>query len=268
MGPVALHSMTDSWSLAFVIDAAIVVGAIGIGGLVLGAQWHNAVREKKGLGPRRIGWGSRIGLGFLIPTAFVCLVEASITTEPTSDRTTAGVLGGISVVLIAGAVTGRTTATTRRLRATLPASAGPRRWALGLLAVSAFLGFMSAGGYDSVTSLRHHGVAVTAHVADITTYKATADYFLEYKLPSGRTVHCSTEDVLGEPNVGDHIRVLYDSTDPTANCQSLDYGTGYGEVWMFGGAAVITLLVGMMLWWVNRSSYPVAQRDVTGRLRA
>lgn len=247
------HALAGNWGLAVIIDIAVVLAAIAIGALIYGFRWSDDLRRERGLMARRIGWGSRLALLILVPSAFVCLVEASITTEPPRDRTTAGILGLIFVALVFSAATGRTTSAVRRLRASLPTNRRARGWSLGLLIVGLACAFMSLAGYGSVSSLRDHGVAVTGTVTNITTYKGIDNYFLSYRLRGGRTAHCSTEDVLGGPNIGDHIRVLYDSTDPTANCQSLDYGTSYTDVLVFGAISVLALSIGGSVWITNRT---------------
>lgn len=114
----------------------------------------------------------------------------------------------------------------------------------GVLAV-----LMGSAGFISVQGLRDDGVTTEAEVVNITRIKSAVSYSLRYVLKDGSELTCSTEDVLGEPAEGDRIQVLYERGYADVNCQSADYGTGFGEPITFtaAGSAMIVAAGGFYL---------------------
>jgi hypothetical protein len=223
---IATYSMTLSVGAS--VLASAVTAALWAGGAGLLAAWRvedEAVLHGNGGPAVRAGWSSRI-----IAAVPALLGGLSLFgSDPINDaERIAGVAVGVLFLWAAFYIfTGRFAARFRRFRRVLRASPGARQWILGLSLGGGLLLVFGLGGFISVQGLRDNGVTTTAEVVEVTHFKGASTYFLRYILEDATVVNCSTGDVLGAPERGDTIEVMYDHENPDTNCQSADYGTDF-----------------------------------------
>jgi hypothetical protein len=124
-----------------------------------------------------------------------------------------------------------------------------QQWVLGLAVGGVLALLLGLAGFSSVQGLRNDGVTARAEILDVTRVKSAFSYSLRYALEDGTVVTCSTGDVLGEPEKGDTILVLYERGYPDVNCQSADYGTSFEApiAVTVGGGVMIAAAVGLYL---------------------
>jgi hypothetical protein len=245
-----VHAMTNSWGIAVAVTLGFcALTASFVVALVFG-QRHRQGQPPKPL--RRVGIASRV-LAVVCGLLGALFLFATLgTDQPRSHRVTDVVVGGVCALIAILAATGTITRTRRLLGASLPTNRNARSISLIFIVVGILALLFAAAGYSSVTNMRRHGVETAATITAVTDFRAHT-YFLQYTLPSGRVVHCSTENVRGTPDAGETITVLYDSASPSTGCQSADYGTSYAQAnWSLGIGAFI-FAAGCVIWYLRRT---------------
>lgn len=259
---VFVQAVTDSWATAFVSAGVAIAAVFAAGGVALAVRASRR-RDRASARPvRRIGWGSRIVAVVAAAVAVGSVVDWIRTSSPPAKHD--DVVGGaVAVAILVFTLTGLSTgvwrSASRALWRSLPADQPARRLTIALLSASALSLLMAWACQSSVSSMRTNGVEAAATVTAVTHLRGADTYFFRYTLPSGEVVRCSTEDVRDAYNEGDHVQVLYDSTDPSA-CQSADYGTDYGVVYMFGGVGAALATAGIARWAITRRRIGDQQR--------
>lgn len=235
-----------TYSMSLSGRAALIVGLValacaGIGVVVHATWWDVEGATQPDLAGRRRTWWSMI-LGAVLMGCGLLLVLSSVSTSLLADRVLVVATGAPFVLVGWSVFTGRLLVRLRHFRSVVRAHPTFRQWFIGLTVGGGMLLVFGLGGFSSVSGLRVHGVTTEAVVTDVTHVKGSSTYFLRYRVSGSRVVTCSTEDVLGDPERGSTIEVRYDSTDPSVNCQSADYSTGYGDAIGFTTAGSALLL--------------------------
>lgn len=247
----ATYSMTLSVTASLISSAA--TAALWVAGVALNATWQ--VRDEAALygrpGARAVrgGWPSRI-LAALPALLGVLFLFGS---DPVNDgeRVAGAVVGVLCLGFAYYIFTGRFAAGFRRIRWVLHTSQSGR-WIVGLALGAGLSLLFGLGGFSTVQGLRDNGVTTTARVQEVTHFKGASTYFLRYALENGSEATCSTGDVLGEPQRGDTIQIMYDRQDPGINCQSASYGTDLTEAVVFTAAGGAMLLAAVTAYFFAR----------------
>jgi hypothetical protein len=253
-GGIALIVGAATYSMTVSVDACVVASAV-VALLVLAIAATRAgwmIRDQRrtvdaGGRPLGLGWASKIfaaGAGLL--GTFVVVTAVAATPTPWA-KIVSLIFGLVLLVLAYLGATGRLATRVRRDQAAFESRRGLRGWMIATFCCGALLLLLGLADFSTVDGLRQHGATTSAVVTRVTQFKSNDTYFLRYILPGGRVITCSTEDVIGDVEAGQHIDVLYDSTDP-GSCQSADYGTGYGEPISFTVAGAVLLLISIVLY--------------------
>lgn len=257
-GLVAFAAYTMSLSSTAAVIAGLVAGAVLVLGVVAYATWWDVDPAVVfGNIERRRTWPWMVVGAVFVVFGWLILIPSGWQTRGW-DQVACLATGLVSILLGWSAFSGGLSVRIRRFRRVLRAHPTFRQWFIGLAFAGGMLLTFGLGGFSSVAGLRAHGVRTDAVVTHVTHFKGVDNYFLRYRVGS-RMVTCSTEDVLEEPSEGETITVLYDSTDPTVNCQSADYGTGYGESVGFTVAGAGLLLPAFVGYFVVRRK-PTTER--------
>lgn len=175
-----------------------------------------------------------MALGFLVTG----LADSALSTQARAGDLGAGVLFALLAVY---ALTGRLAAALRRYRAVTKANPRARIPLQITLIVGTVLVMFGMAGFLAINGLRTHGVRTVALVTRVAHFRSNT-YYLRYTTRTGGVVTCSTESVKGDPAPGAQIEVIYDTADPSINCQDARLGTTFVEPIVITGIGALCLI--------------------------